>query len=57
LLFFPDFYFNVDNGYLKGLVCSLKAGVLSQADYFNLVQLEIPHPGTSRGSCRGHIAV
>lgn len=38
--FFPELYFNVDNGYLEGLVRGLKAGVLSQADYLNLVQCE-----------------
>ncbi|ELW56796.1 V-type proton ATPase subunit d 1 [Tupaia chinensis] len=37
---FPELYFNVDNGYLEGLVRGLKAGVLSQADYLNLVQCE-----------------
>ncbi|XP_032468024.1 V-type proton ATPase subunit d 1 isoform X4 [Phocoena sinus] len=38
--FFPELYFNVDNGYLEGLVRGLKAGVLSQTDYLNLVQCE-----------------
>lgn len=38
--YFPELYFNVDNGYLEGLVRGLKAGVLSQADYLNLVQCE-----------------
>ncbi|KAB1274766.1 Agouti-related protein [Camelus dromedarius] len=38
--FFPELYFNVDNGYLEGLVRGLKAGVLTQADYLNLVQCE-----------------
>uniref|UniRef100_A0A3B3CE96 Uncharacterized protein n=1 Tax=Oryzias melastigma TaxID=30732 RepID=A0A3B3CE96_ORYME len=33
-------YFNVDNGYLEGLVRGFKAGILSQADYLNLVQCE-----------------
>uniref|UniRef100_A0A7N4NMX3 ATPase H+ transporting V0 subunit d1 n=1 Tax=Sarcophilus harrisii TaxID=9305 RepID=A0A7N4NMX3_SARHA len=37
---FPELYFNVDNGYLEGLVRGLKAGVLSQSDYVNLVQCE-----------------
>lgn len=27
----------MENGYLKGLVCGLKAGMLSKADYLNLV--------------------
>lgn len=37
---FPELYFNVDSGYLEGLVRGFKAGVLSQADYVNLVQCE-----------------
>lgn len=37
---FPELYFNVDNGYLEGLVRGFKAGILSQADYLNLVQCE-----------------
>lgn len=38
--YFLELFFNVDNGYLEGLVRGLKAGVLSQADYLNLVQCE-----------------
>ena len=49
--FFPELYFNVDNGYLEGLVRGLKAGVLSQADYLNLVQCE-----TLEGEPRGRVA-
>lgn len=49
--FFPELYFNVDNGYLEGLVRGLKAGVLSQADYLNLVQCE-----TLEGEPRGRAA-
>lgn len=37
---FPELYFNVDSGYLEGLVRGFKAGVLTQADYLNLVQCE-----------------
>lgn len=37
---FPELYFNVDNGYLEGLVRGFKAGVLRQGDYVNLVQCE-----------------
>lgn len=37
---FPELYFNVDNGYLEGLVRGFKAGILSQGDYLNLVQCE-----------------
>ena len=32
--------FNLDNGYLEGLVRGFKGGVLKQADYMNLVQCE-----------------
>ena len=32
--------FNIDNGYLEGLVRGFKGGVLKQADYLNLVQCE-----------------
>uniref|UniRef100_A0AAY4F023 V-type proton ATPase subunit n=1 Tax=Denticeps clupeoides TaxID=299321 RepID=A0AAY4F023_9TELE len=37
---FPELFFNVDNGYLEGLVRGFKAGILSQGDYLNLVQCE-----------------
>ncbi|KAM3626074.1 uncharacterized protein V6R79_022124 [Siganus canaliculatus] len=37
---FSELYFNADNGYLEGLVRGFKAGILSQADYLNLVQCE-----------------
>lgn len=37
---FPELYFNVDNGYLEGLVRGFKAGILTQGDYLNLVQCE-----------------
>lgn len=36
--FFLELYFNVDKGYLEGLVRGLRAGELCQADYLNLVQ-------------------
>lgn len=32
--------FNVDNGYLEGLVRGFKCGIIKQADYLNLVQCE-----------------
>jgi len=35
-----EFTFNIDNGYLEGLVRGFKAGVLKQGDYLNLVQCE-----------------
>ncbi|XP_076334053.1 V-type proton ATPase subunit d 1-like isoform X2 [Tachypleus tridentatus] len=33
-------YFNVDSGYLEGLVRGFKTGILKHADYLNLVQCE-----------------
>uniref|UniRef100_A0A8C5QKP5 ATPase H+ transporting V0 subunit d2 n=1 Tax=Leptobrachium leishanense TaxID=445787 RepID=A0A8C5QKP5_9ANUR len=35
-----DFYFNVDNGYLEGLVRGFKGGILKSSDYINLAQCE-----------------
>ncbi|XP_078543200.1 V-type proton ATPase subunit d 2 [Lissotriton helveticus] len=35
-----EFYFNVDHGYLEGLVRGFKAGILSSTDYVNLAQCE-----------------
>ena len=35
-----ELLFNIDNGYLEGLVRGFKGGVLKQADYLNLVQCE-----------------
>ena len=32
--------FNLDNGYLEGLVRGFKGGILKQTDYLNLVQCE-----------------
>ena len=32
--------FNIDCGYLEGLVRGFKGGILKQADYLNLVQCE-----------------
>uniref|UniRef100_A0A4W3JWG7 Uncharacterized protein n=1 Tax=Callorhinchus milii TaxID=7868 RepID=A0A4W3JWG7_CALMI len=46
---FNELYFNVDNGYLEGLVRGFKAGILSQGDYLNLVQCETLE-GETRGS-------
>ncbi|XP_042700475.1 V-type proton ATPase subunit d 2 isoform X2 [Chrysemys picta bellii] len=37
---YSEFYFNVDHGYLEGLVRGFKAGILTNADYINLVQCE-----------------
>ncbi|CAH2285519.1 V-type proton ATPase subunit d 2 [Pelobates cultripes] len=35
-----EFYFNVDNGYLEGLVRGFKGGILKSSDYINLAQCE-----------------
>jgi len=37
---FLESIFNVDNGYLEGLVRGFKCGIIKQADYLNLVQCE-----------------
>ena len=36
----PELSFNIDHGYLEGLVRGFKSGILRQADYLNLVQCE-----------------
>ncbi len=38
--YMPELTFNIDNGYLEGLVRGFKGGILKQADYLNLVQCE-----------------
>lgn len=35
-----EFYFNVDHGYLEGLVRGFKGGILKNSDYVNLAQCE-----------------
>ncbi|KAE8599155.1 hypothetical protein XENTR_v10017085 [Xenopus tropicalis] len=35
-----EFYFNVDSGYLEGLVRGFKGGILRSTDYLNLAQCE-----------------
>lgn len=35
-----EYFFNVDNGYLEGLVRGFRSGILKRADYVNLVQCE-----------------
>lgn len=37
---YSEFYFNVDHGYLEGLVRGFKAGILKASDYVNLAQCE-----------------
>jgi len=32
--------FNIDNGYLEGIVRGFKSGILTQADYSNLTQCD-----------------
>ena len=40
MLSFHELFFNVDNGYLEGLVRGFRSGVLTQSDYLNLSQCE-----------------
>ena len=37
---FLECIFNIDNGYLEGLVRGFKCGILKQSDYMNIVQCE-----------------
>ncbi|CAB1325872.1 unnamed protein product [Coregonus sp. 'balchen'] len=37
---YPELSFNVDHGYLEGLVRGLKAGILTRSDYHNLAQCD-----------------
>ena len=37
---FLESLFNMNNGYLEGLLRGFKCGILKQNDYFNLVQCE-----------------
>ena len=37
---YSELFFNIDDGYLEGIVRGLKNGVLTQTDYLNLVQCE-----------------
>lgn len=52
-----EYTFNVDHGYLEGLVRGFRSGILDRTDYLNLVQCEtiegknlkttlLPHPPT-----------
>ena len=36
----PELSFNVDHGYLEGLVRGMKAGILTGNDYHNLAQCD-----------------
>jgi len=44
--------FNVDNGYLEGIVRGFKSGILKQADYLNLTQCDTLE-GTYKLNCIG----
>ena len=35
-----EYTFNVDHGYLEGLVRGFRSGILDRTDYLNLVQCE-----------------
>jgi len=35
-----EFFFNIDHGYLEGLIRGFKSGLLTTTDYANLVQCE-----------------
>jgi V-type H+-transporting ATPase subunit d len=37
---YGDLVFNIDNGYLEGLVRGFRSGILTRADYLNLIQCE-----------------
>ena len=37
---YQDASFNIDHGYLEGMVRGFKSGILKQGDYLNLVQCE-----------------
>ncbi len=38
--YYPELLYNIDHGYLEGLVRGFKSGVLSRTDYLNLIQCE-----------------
>lgn len=37
---YPELYFNIDSGYLEGICRGFRGGILTRADYINLVQCE-----------------
>jgi len=37
---YGDMLFNIDNGYLEGLVRGFRSGILKRTDYLNLIQCE-----------------
>lgn len=40
MIAFDELLFNVDSGYLEGLVRGFRSGILTQSDYLNLAQCE-----------------
>ena len=40
MMAFDELFFNVDCGYLEGLVRGFRSGILTQSDYLNLAQCE-----------------
>ncbi|XP_071958700.1 V-type proton ATPase subunit d 1-like [Antedon mediterranea] len=40
-MYMPEITFNINDGYLEGLIRGFKGGILKQTDYLNLVQCEI----------------
>lgn len=48
---YQDTYFNIDHGYLEGLVRGFKSGILKQGDYLNLVQCESLEGKKKQGHC------
>ena len=49
-----EYFFNVDNGYLEGLVRGFRSGILSRGDYLNLVQCETVEGERSRAQNSSH---
>ena len=37
---YPELYFNIDSGYLEGICRGFRGGILTRAEYLNLVQCE-----------------
>ena len=50
-----EYVFNVDNGYLEGLVRGFRSGILSRGDYLNLVQCETVEGESCRRNFRGDL--
>ena len=51
-----EYVFNVDNGYLEGLVRGFRSGILNRSDYLNLVQCETVEGKNRRSLCRHAVA-